>query len=207
MAAPKVYLTKKQRTLIDFIEQYTAENGEAPTLQEIASRFRITKVTVFQHLRALEKKKVLKRSPYAVRGAHVQSEYVTRSRLPRLDVPVVGALSDGTPMEAFSSPKAFDLASLVETRKDCVLLRAKGDSMKADHVLDGDYVIVERREWAKDGEVVIAFLPGGEATLRRLHREEDGVHLESSNPDVPPVTVPEAKVYGVVVGLLRRGGR
>lgn len=204
MAAPKVYLTKKQRAVVDYVEQYGAEKGEAPTLREIAQHFGISKVSVLQHLRALEKKKVLKRMPYAARSIDVRPEFVTRARLPRVEIPCVGTISAGAPMEPFPSPQGVDVASLFETRKECVLLRAKGDSMKDDAIRDGDYVIVERRDWARDGEMVVAVLPSGEATLKRLYREEGGVRLQPSNPDQAPLQVPSAKVYGVVIGLLRR---
>lgn len=204
MAAAKVYLTKKQRAVIDFVEQYLAEKGEAPTLREIAAHFGISKISVLQHLRALEKKKVLKRMPYAARSIDVRPEYVTKARLPRVEIPCVGTVSAGAPIQPFPSPQGVDVSSLFETRKECVLLRAQGDSMKDDAIRDGDYVIVERRDWAKDGEIVIAVLPSGEATLKRFYREEGGVRLQPSNPELAPIRVAEAKVYGVVIGLLRR---
>lgn len=204
MATAKVYLTKKQRAVIDFVEQYGAEKGEAPTLREIAAHFGISKVSVLQHLRALEKKKVLKRMPYTARSIDIRPEYVTRARLPRVEIPCVGTISAGAPIEPFPEPQPVEVSSLFETRKECVLLRAKGDSMKDDAIRDGDYVIVERRDWARDGEIVVAVLPSGEATLKRFFREESGVRLVAANPDVPPFRAPQVRVYGVMIGLLRR---
>ncbi len=204
MAAPKIYLTKKQRAVVDFVEQYAAEHGEAPTLAEIAENFGISRVSSLQHLRALEKKKVLKRARYTARSIEVRPEFVTRSRLPRVEFPCIGTISAGAPIEPVSGPSKVDVSAFFETRKDCALLRVKGDSMKDDQIRDGDFVIVEKREWAKDGEMVVALLPSGEATLKRHFRDGEGVRLQAANEGVEAIRVASVKIFGVVIGLLRK---
>lgn len=204
MAAPKVYLTKKQRAVVDFVEQYAAEHGEAPTLAEIAGHFGISRVSSLQHLRALEKKKVLKRARYVARSIDIRPEFVTRARTPRVEFPCIGTISAGAPLEPPTGPPKVDVSAFFETRKDCAILRVKGDSMRDDQIRDGDFVIVEKREWAKDGEMVVALLPSGEAMLKRYYREGDVVRLQPANPGVEPIRAAGVKVFAVVIGLLRR---
>jgi repressor LexA len=192
-------VTPRQFEVLRFIEDYAAQKGYAPTLQEVADHLRLSKVTVLGHLRRLEKARRIRRGYYRRRGIEVLA--------PSRRLPVVGRIAAGRPVEAIAHPDELDLAGLLRRGREYFALQVRGDSMIGDHICDGDYVIAERRSDPRDGEMVVALLDGGEATLKRFYREGRGVRLQPSNPSVEPLFVdrPERlKIQGVVVGVLRK---
>lgn len=189
-------MTPRQVEVLKFVEDYQARQGCAPTLQEIANHFHIHKVTVLGHLRKLEKSKRIKRAHYARRGIEVTAS--------ARKLPVIGRIAAGRPIEAIEAPEDLDLAAPIRKDREYFALEVRGDSMIDDHIQDGDFVIVERRENARDGETVVALLENGEATLKRIYREKGRIRLQPANPSMPPIYADEVYVQGVVVGLYRQ---
>jgi len=203
MATPP--LTRRQRDILGFIQQYIEDQGISPTLDEIAQHFGLSRVTVFGHVAELERKGVVQR---AARGHSraiqiVSEEERSTSDSPRL--PILGTIAAGAPIATLEAPEALDFGDFTPPGKDVYVLRVSGHSMIEDSIRDGDLVVVERRNDAFDGETVVAVLPGEEATLKRFYRESDGqVRLQPANAGLQPVVVDEVEVRGVVIGVLRR---
>jgi len=123
---------------------------------------------------------------------------------PRARLPMMGRITAGQPLEAIENPEAVDIGDLFIGEKECFLLEVRGNSMIEDHIRDGDYVVVERRETASDGETVVALLPNGETTLKRFYHHGNKFRLQPANATMQPIIVDEVKVQGVVTGVLRK---
>ncbi len=189
-------MTPKQLEVLRFVEEYTDRNGFSPTLQEIADRLRVTKVTVLSHLRQLEKARHVRRGYYRRRGIQV----ITRTR----KLPVVGRIAAGKPLDAIAHPDDLDLLGVVRENREYFALEVRGDSMVEDHIRDGDYAIVERRSTADNGETVVALLEDGTATLKRFYQEGKRVRLQPANSRMPPLVLDRVDIQGVVVGIFRK---
>ena len=198
-----VSLTPKQLRVLTYIRDYTSAHGYAPTMQELADEFRVSKVTVFEHIAALQKKGLLRRARHKARSLQLSGDYsFPDERATRL--PLVGTIAAGRPIEAVEDRESLDLEELFVSPHKTFVLRVRGDSMVEDNICDGDYVVCEQRETARDGETVVALLDEGEATLKRYYREPDGIRLQPANPKYQPIRVKDLKVQGVVVGVVRR---
>jgi repressor LexA len=198
----EIPLTRRQRQILDFLVEYTRREGVSPTLEEIAQAFGVNKVTIFGHVSELERKGLIRRPrPRASRGL-LLSDSAAGSPFPRL--PILGRIAAGRPIEAIEDPEELDLGDLVPAGREIYALRVQGDSMIEDSIRDGDIVLVERRTTARNGETVVAVLADGEATLKRLYREQGRVRLQPANRELEPIYVPDVEVRGVVVGVLRR---
>ena len=174
--------------------------GYAPTLDEIARAFKVSKITILQHLRALEKRGAIRRGRYQARSIELCGE-----ALHSLQIPLVGAIAAGTPIEAIEEHEILDLSELIAGRAEPFLLRVRGESMIEEQIRDGDFVICERRATAQNGETVVAVLPSGEATLKKFFLEKDGrIRLQPANPAMQPILVDRVEIRGVVVGVLRK---
>ncbi len=201
-----VPLTRRQRQIVDFFQEYTHDNGLSPTYEEIAEHFGVNKVTIFGHVSELERKGVLRRNK---RGTSRNVQLVEpESPAPGYSHPspvsILGNIAAGGPIETIEEPEALDLAAMMPDDKDIYALRVAGDSMIDDAIADGDVVLVERREDARDGETVVAVLPDETCTLKRLYREEDRVRLQPANETMDPIYVEDVNVRGVVIGVLRK---
>ena len=202
-SAGRSRLTPRQLQILTFIRDFRRKHGYSPTLQELADALDVTKVTVFEHLSVLESKGLLRRSKHKARSLELSA---------RLDwpdesatqLPLVGTIAAGAPIEAVEDPESLDLEDLFASRRGCFVLRVRGDSMIDEQIRDGDYVVVERRENPRSGDTVVALLDDGEATLKKFYRERGGVRLEPANKDFQPIRVRHCDVQGVVVGVLRR---
>ncbi len=209
MARPKplrrhpASLTPKQLRVLTFIRDFSRARGYAPTMQELADEFGVSKVTVFEHIVALQGKGYLKRSRHKARSLQLKDDIDFPDERPTR-LPLVGTIAAGRPIEAIEIPETLDLEELFVSPRGNFVLRVRGDSMVDDQIRDGDYVIVEKRETARDGETVVALLPDGEATLKRLYREARGFRLQPANPAYEPIFTENLQVQGVVVGVLRR---
>ena len=203
MATPP--LTRRQRDILGFIQQYIEEQGISPTLDEIAKHFGLSRVTVFGHVAELERKGVVQR---AARGHSraiqiVSDDAPAPSEAPQLEI--LGTIAAGAPIATLETPEALDFGDFTPPGKDIYVLRVSGNSMIEDSIRDGDLVVVERRSTAYNGETVVAVLPEEEATLKRFYRESDGrVRLQPANAELQPVVVDEVEIRGVVIGVLRR---
>ena len=199
-------LTPRQAEILAYITQYTEERGYAPTLQEIGGRFGLSSVaTVHKHVAHLVAKGYLKRERRnASRDIAVVDETGADRGLAR--VPLLGTVAAGLPIEAVAEQEEIALPEEWLGRGRTYALRVRGDSMIDEQIRDGDTVVVEARESARNGETVIALIDGESVTLKQYHREGSRIRLQPANPAVPVLILPEEKVriQGVVVGVLRR---
>ena len=200
-----VPLTRRQRQIVDFFQEYTHDNGLSPTYEEIAEHFGVNKVTIFGHVSELERKGVLRRNKRGTsRNVQLVEPETATSESPPPSLSILGNIAAGCPIETLEEPEALDLASMMPDDKDVYALRVAGDSMIDDAIADGDIVLVERREHARDGETVVAVLPDETCTLKRIYREEGRVRLQPANETMDPIYVDDVTVRGVVIGVLRK---
>lgn len=199
---PHPPLTRRQRDILHFFEEYSAAQGISPTLEEIARHFGLNKVTIFGHVAELERKGCLRRSaPGVSRGLQI----VPESSNPSPGLPILGTIAAGVPIDALETPEVLAFEELVPPGSDVYVLRVRGNSMIEDSIRDGDMVMVERRSDPEQGETVVAVLPEEAATLKRFYREPDGrIRLQPANDDLEPILVDQVEIRGVVLGVIRR---
>lgn len=201
-----VTLYKRQRQIVDFISQYTQKNGYSPTLKEIAECLGVSSLaTVHEHLNALVKKGVLRKFEGAVRGIELIDKRISNA-MAGVELPVLGFIAAGKPIEPMTDPDhTFAVSpSMVSGRRRSYVLQVKGDSMIEDGILDGDFVVIEEQEEARNGEIVVALLENGLATLKRFYREATRIRLEPANATMRPIFATNVKVQGRVVGVIRK---
>ncbi|HEX7018066.1 MAG TPA: transcriptional repressor LexA [Patescibacteria group bacterium] len=201
-----ITLYKRQRQIVDFIAQYVQKHGYAPTLQEIADAINVSSLaTVHEHLQALERKKVIKKFEGAVRGIELIDRTFLRMT-DSVDLPLMGYIAAGSPIEPHSDPNATFKVSphLVTGKKRAYVLQVKGQSMIEDHIDDGDYVVIEETNDVNNGDIVVALLDNGLATLKRYYKELTRVRLEPANSTMSPIYATNVQIQGRVVGLIRK---
>jgi len=201
-----VVLYRRQRQIVDFIAQYIQKNGYSPTLQDIATSIGVSSLaTVHEHLEALVKKGIIKKYEGAVRGIELLDRKVTRMT-DGVEIPIMGFIAAGKPIEPYSDPNASYMVSpnMTSAKKRNYVLKVKGDSMVDEGILDGDYVVIEEREDVTDGDIVVALLENGLATLKRFFKEATRIRLEPANSNMSPIYATKVKVQGRVVGVIRR---
>ncbi len=198
-------LTPRQLDVLVAIRDYRYLNGVAPTMQELADQLGTSKVTIFEHVGALEKKGLLKRDKHKARSLEITSDEALPDEERGSKLPLVGSIAAGSPIEAVENREELDLEQLYSRPNGVFVLKVRGDSMIEDHLCDGDYVVIERRESCRNGEQVVALLDTGEATLKRYYKEGRNVRLQPANSTMQPKIVPAecVKVQGVVIGVLR----
>ena len=198
-------LTPRQLDVVVAIRNYRHLNGYSPTMQELADQLGTSKVTIFEHVGALERKRVLRRDKHKARSL----EIVADERLPdenrSTKLPMLGNIAAGSPIEAIENREEIDLERMFQSRNGVYVLRVRGESMIDDHLCDGDYVVIERRDNARNGEQVVALLDSGEATLKRFYREGGKIRLQPANSSMVPriVEADRCRIQGVVIGVLR----
>ena len=201
-------LTPKQLRILQLIRGYRVTNGYSPTMQELAKELGVSKVTVFEHVEALIKKGALQREPNKARSLSICRDAPVPDETQPLRFPLVGKIAAGYPIEKFPQADQLNLEEIFGPRlgqqAGTFALQVDGDSMKDEGIFDGDYVIIERRETARNGERVVALLPNGETTLKTFHKERDHIRLQPANPEFEAIRVKDCKVQGVVIGVLRR---
>jgi repressor LexA len=199
-------LTKRQHEILSFLSSYSDERGYAPSFEEIAERFNYTSLaTVHEHLSNLERKGYIKRGYNESRAIEIlPSEIFPRA----LDLPLLGQVAAGMPIEAISTPETFSVPEdFVRRSGNHYVLRVRGNSMIDEQIRDGDYVVINERQRADNGEMVIALLNGSAATVKKFYRERDGrIRLQPANETLTPMYVHEndITIQGIVVGVLRR---
>ncbi|MDA1265020.1 MAG: transcriptional repressor LexA [Planctomycetota bacterium] len=195
-------LTRRQKQILEFFRAYTQEHDLSPTLEEIAEHFGVNRVTIFGHVAELERKDVLRRAaPGVSRGLQLVEQDGERGG-PSL--PILGTIAAGSPIEAIETPESLHLADLVPDGREVYALRVAGESMIEDAIADGDIVLIERRETANNGEIVVAVSPDGEATLKRFYKENGRIRLQPANSTMKPIYTKEVEIRGVVIGVVRR---
>ena len=199
-----MFLTKRQKELFDYLDGYLASHGYAPTLEEIGSQFNLNSLaTVHKHLTNLEQKGLIRRTWNHSRAI----ELVPQARLSNaVELPLLGRVAAGQPIEVLESNDTIAVPAEFVRRRNTFVLRVVGSSMVGDGILDGDYIVVEERPTADNGETVVATLDG-EATVKRFYRERGGrIRLQPANDTMEPIVARErdVEVRGVVVAVMRK---
>ena len=196
-------LTRRQQDILQFLRTYVEEHGISPTLEEIAAQFGVNKVTIFGHVAEMERKGVIRRRAKGVsRSLELVEEEDEQSS--GVSLPVLGKIAAGSPIETIEEPEQLDFADLVPEGKEVYALEVQGESMIDDAIANGDIVLIERRQSARDGETVVAVLPDGDATLKRFYREGKKFRLQPANSTMSPIIVDEVEIRGVVIGVVRK---
>jgi repressor LexA len=192
-------LTKRQRAVYDFIREKIQTRGYGPTVREIGDNFGISSPNgVMCHLKALEKKGLITREPNMSRAIQLTVEPEEEKGLP-----LVGRIAAGVLHEAVEQNERIDFGAMFQ-KKNLFVLEVSGDSMIEDQIADGDYVICRRQRTAQPGQIVVAQTDEGEATLKRWYPEANRIRLEPANSSMKPIYVRDAKVLGIVTGVVRR---
>jgi len=197
-------LTRRQREILDYLREFMEEHGYAPSLEEIGRRFGLSSLaTVHKHLTNLQEKGFIKRSWNRSRSVELLP---TRAGGTALELPLLGYVAAGAPIEAVVSTETVSVPEELVGRRETYALRVRGDSMIDEQIRDGDIVIVEDRQTTQDGETVIALVDGSDVTLKKLYQEGGRVRLQPANEGVAPIVVDAAqvRVQGVVVGVMRK---
>jgi repressor LexA len=198
-------LTKRQREILDFLNEFIQQHGYAPSLEEIGHRFSLSSLaTVHKHLTNLQEKGFIRRAWNRSRSVELLPG---RSGSRALELPMLGFVAAGAPIEAVATSESIAVPeSLVGGRRDTYVLRVRGDSMIDEQIRDGDWVVVEDRKAADNGEMVIALVDGQDVTLKKFYRESGRIRLQPANPAMSPILVdPDGvQIQGVVVAVMRR---
>jgi repressor LexA len=205
-------LTKRQKEVLDFIADFVEQNGYSPSYEELAQGLQLASLaTVHKHIQALESRNYLRRLFNQSRSLEVSPKYVQERRKGRTaarsgDIPLAGRIAAGAPVEAIEGQDTLQFTDFTG-KGDTYALEVSGESMIEDHIMSGDYVLVERAQQARDGEIVVALVDGRDATLKRLYHEPDGrIRLQPANASMQPIIVDAASVQiqGRVLAVLRK---
>jgi repressor LexA len=204
-------LTKRQKEVLNYLVSFINKNGYSPSFEEIARSMKLTSLaTVHKHLSTLEKKGFIRRG-------YNQSRSIEVTQLPRpvreeilerhvVELPLSGRIAAGRPLEAVEENETISLADFARGQNTFVL-QVKGESMREDHIIDGDFIVVEQTQVANSGEIVVALVGEDEATVKRFYRETGGkIRLQPANSQMAPIVVPanDVRIQGRVVGVLRK---
>ncbi|HXG91683.1 MAG TPA: transcriptional repressor LexA [Blastocatellia bacterium] len=197
-------ISPRQREVYDYICRFVEARGCAPTNAEIREHFGLSSpASVHQTLSALEREGLIRRTPNVSRGIEVVKQ---ESAQEAYEIPLLGLVAAGRPIEAVLSHETVHIPPDLLGRNRTFALRVRGDSMIDEHIKDGDFVIVESRETAQNGQTVVALIDGSEATVKRFYREGKRVRLEPANPSYRPIIVEHDRVsiQGIVIGVIRK---
>lgn len=204
-------LTKRQKEVLDFLVGFLNKHGYSPSFEEIARSLKLTSLaTVHKHITTLERKGFIRRGYNQSRSIEVMQlpkpvrEQVIQRQA--IELPLAGRIAAGQPLEAVEDRETISLGDFARGGNSFVL-QVKGNSMVEDHILNGDFIVVEQTQVANPGEIVVALVGGGEATLKRFYRESGGkIRLQPANSEMQPIIVPasEVKIQGRVIGVLRK---
>lgn len=194
-------LTGRQQEVYEFIRDKIRGRGYGPTVREIATQFGIQSPNgVVCHLKALEKKGLITREPNMSRAIQLAAEPIEERGMP-----LAGSIAAGVLHEAIEQNERIDFQEMFNpTSKNLFALKVKGESMIEDQIADGDYVVVQKQRTARKGQIVVALTDEGEATLKRWFPEKNRIRLEPANSTMKPIFVKDARVLGVVVGVVRQ---
>lgn len=211
-------LTKRQKQVLDFLAEFIAENHYSPSFEEIAQNMDLKSVaTVHKHLQVLQEKGYLQRSFNRSRALEITPKYYDEIRNNRqkltsfhrgvedLATPLMGAIAAGQPLETFEDNESLSFAPFLGA-PDVFALQVHGQSMVEDHILDGDYVLIEKAKRVRNGEIVVALVQGSETTLKRFYLEGTMVRLQPANMEMDPIIVPasDVEVQGRLLAVHRR---
>ena len=194
-------LTDRQQSVYDMIRELIVKRGYGPTVREIGEHFGIKSPNgVMCHLRALERKGLIRRSPNKSRAIELMHAADRNGNA----LQMAGVVAAGPTTLAFEQNDRMDVSEIL-FGEDRFILQVSGDSMIDAHITDGDYVVVQKRDTAEPGQMVVAQTPEGEATLKYWHPESGRIRLEPANSSMDPIYVKDATVIGIAVGVVRNG--
>ncbi len=208
-------LTRRQKEVYDFISGFVDKNGYSPSYEEIADGLGLSSLaTVHKHISNLEEKELLRRDYNRSRSidllrprGRMKQAFAAAAAAAEssMSLPLLGRIAAGRPLEALENPESISLSDFTRS-KDVYVLQVAGESMQDEHIVNGDYVLVEKTNVARDGEIVVALVNGSDATLKRIYVEGSKVRLQPSNTAMDPIIVPAAtvQVQGRVIGVLRK---
>jgi repressor LexA len=201
-------LTPKQLRILQLIRDWRVRRGYSPTMQELADEIGVSKVTVFEHVEALIKKGALVREPNKARSLSIADGIAVPDESRPLRFPLVGKIAAGYPIEKIQDQEEIDLTDFLGPRRgkadSTFALKVEGESMRDEGILDGDLILVERTEVARNGDRVVALLPDGQTTLKTFFKEDDHIRLQPANPSFEPIRVKYCQVQGIVKGVVRK---
>ena len=198
-------LTRRQREVFDVIRTFIDANGYSPSLEEIGGSLGLSSVaTVHKHISHLVEKGFVRR----VWNQNRSIELADDTRGKALDLPLVGTIAAGYPLEALPTAETITVpADMVSGKGRTFVLKIQGESMIGEQIREGDCIIVESRQTANNGDMVVALVDGSDATVKRFYKERDQIRLEPANPRYKPIMVSPANrvtIQGVVKGLIRK---
>jgi len=205
-------LTRRQKQVYDFLARFVEEHGYSPSFEEIGEGLGLSSLaTVHKHVSNLEEKGLLKRDYNRSRSIDLvkprgrMRQALGQATNAGLTLPLMGRIAAGRPLEAVENPESISLGDFTRS-KDVYVLQVTGESMQDEHIVNGDYVLVEKTSTARDGEIVVALVSGSDATLKRIYTEGDKIRLQPSNAAMQPIIVPAAdvQIQGRVIGVLRK---
>jgi repressor LexA len=203
-------ITRRQHEVYTFIHRFVEQNGYSPSFEEIGEGLGLSSLaTVHKHVSNLEKKGLLKRDYNRSRSIDlVAPRGRTRQSMAAAaigSIPLLGRIAAGQPVETLQNPESISLADFTRS-KDVFVLEVRGDSMQDEHIVNGDYVLVERANTAHNGDIVVALVSGSDTTLKRFYKEGEQVRLQPANTAMAPIIVPaqDVQLQGRVIGVLRK---
>ncbi len=197
-------LTRRQREILDYLGEFIQQHGYAPSLEEIGRRFGLSSLaTVHKHLTNLQEKGFIRRAWNRSRSVELVP---TRGGGRAVELPLLGFVAAGVPIEAVATSESIAVPEDLVGKRDTYVLKVRGDSMIDEQIRDGDFVVVEDRKTAENGEMVIALLGGSDVTLKKFYREDGRIRLQPANPAMQPLLVApdQLQIQGVVVGVMRK---
>ncbi len=201
-------LYNRERQMLDFIAQFIQRYGFAPTLKEIGEALSMASpATVHEHIDRLRQKGFIKKLDGTSRGLDIVKEnYRYSGAEGSIELPVLGYIAAGTPLEPYTDPNYYIgvAPQMIASNKPHYILQVKGTSMIDDGILDGDFVVIQHQQEAQNGDIVVALLPNGMATLKRIFFEKDRIMLKPANSTMAPIITTHVKIQGKCVGLIRK---
>jgi repressor LexA len=196
-------VTRRQKEVLDFLSSFVERNGYSPSFEEIARGLKLNSLaTVHKHINNLQNKGLLQRAHNRSRSIDVLP---AKSKAKSERLPLLGRIAAGMPVESIATTESISMGDITGNR-EVFALQVRGESMRDEHIIDGDYVIIESTQTARQGEIVVALVDGAETTLKRYYREGDRIRLQPSNSEMEPIYVAASSmaIQGRVLGVLRR---
>lgn len=201
-------LYPRERQVLEFITQFSQRYGYAPTLKEIGEALGMhSPATVHEHLDHLRTKGFIKKIDGAARGIQlVENAFRAGDKQGPVELPVLGYIAAGAPLEPYTDPNYYMTVApwMAAADKPAYILQVKGESMIDEGILDGDFVVIQHQTDAKNGDIVVALLPNGLATLKRIYFEKDRIKLAPANSQMAPIFTTHVKIQGKCVGIVRK---
>jgi len=206
-------LRPRQLEILRLIDANRRRHGCSPTLLEMAEKLQLSKVTVFEHVEALVEKKILRRQRNKARSLIINPGYKLPAATPTKSqqsvtssgcFPLAGVIAAGLPLEAVENPDMLDLNEIFPDDASVFALKVTGDSMIDEQIRDGDFVLASRNNQPRQGQIVVALLENGEATLKKFYRHKKGYRLEAANSKYKPIYTDQLNIQGIVIGIVRR---